>query len=374
MLGLLAMTRLLVLLFVMLMGCGPVGAGLDAGFPLEETDGGTVDAGADAGASPDAGSTPDAGLADAGPTEAARIAAATQTAMTNPACSLTALPEGFYWEIGDRDGLRASGTVTGSNTPTATQVVAIASASKWVYSTWVLQKRGLFRQSDVPFLNFTSGTVFPASKASKEVLCGGGETVAECAADAVQVPSAVGRFFYSAGHFQHHAATVMGIGSMNGTQLTTEIASTIGTFDFRYLQTNLAGGLNASASGYAAFLRRMLRGEYLMAEHLGFEKICASSACTAGAVASPAPPAEAWNYSLGHWVEDDPATGDHAFSSAGALGFYPWIDQTKTWYGIIARRADSTGGNQGFASLRCGRLIRQAWVTGVATTSPTPTP
>ena len=159
-----------------------------------------------------------------------------------------------------------------------------------------------------------------------------------------------------------------------GAALTSEITSQVGSFDFTYLQTNLAGGLNASASGYAGFLRRMLRGEFVMSSQLGSRKVCASSACTAGEVLSPAPPDEAWNYSLGHWVEDDPKVGDHAFSSAGALGFYPWIDSTKTWYGIVARRATSAAGQEGVKSMDCGRLIRQAWVTGVQVTGTTPTP
>ena len=308
-----------------------------------------------------------------GPADQDRINAATQTANTNPACSSSAMPEGFYWEIGDTNGSRASGSVSGTDTPTASQVIAIASSSKWIYSTYVLQKVGSVRASDVPFLQFTSGYVFPPLKATKEAFCGLTETVGECAADVVQSSSAIGNFFYSAGHFQYHAANVMRLGSLGAPALTTEISSQVGAFGFTYLQTNLAGGLNASASGYASFLRRMLRGEYVMSSHLGSNKVCGSAACAAGLVLSPAPPNEAWNYSMGHWVEDDPVVGDHAFSSAGALGFYPWIDSTKTWYGVLARRAANPGGNQGVVSLNCGRLIRQAWVTGVTVTSTTPT-
>lgn len=354
--------RVLAVSFVVLMACGPAVPALDGG--SEEADSGApnLDAGLDA------------GIADAGPTEAARIAAATQTANTNPACSLTTLPEGFYWEIGDRSGLRASGSVTGSNTPMPTQVIAIASASKWLYSTYVLQKVGSVRPSDVPFLNFTSGTVFPPAMGTKELTCAAGETVAECAASAVERPNAVGKFFYSAGHFQKHAATVMNLGAMNGPALTTELDSVLGLGDLRYLQTNLAGGANTSARGYATFLRRLLNDGFVMSANLGAQKVCASEACVAGAVASPAPPNEGFTYSLGHWVEDDATVGDHAFSSAGALGFYPWVDASKTWYGLVARRAPSAGGDQGIASLKCGRLIRQAWLTGVPTMSLTPTP
>lgn len=297
--------------------------------------------------------------------------AATQTAQTNPACSITALPEGFYWEIGDASGALASGSVAGNNTPTATQRIAVASASKWVYSTYVLQKVGSLRESDVPFLNFTSGYISPFSS---EATCGFMESVGDCAAGTMQRPNAVDEFFYSAGHFQYHGATLMGLGSMRAAALTTEISSTLEAPNFLYVQTNLAGGLNASAADYAAFLRRMLNNGYVMASHLGTRKVCASAACAAGAVLSPAPPQEAWNYSLGHWVEDDPQLGDGAMSSAGALGFYPWMDASRTWYGVLSRRAAETGGNQGFVSVACGRLIRQAWVTGVTVTQATPTP
>lgn len=308
------------------------------------------------------------------PTQQERIDAATKTANNNAACNKSALPEGFYWEIGDANNKLASGSVAGSNTPTGTQVIAIASSSKWIYSTYVLQKIGSVRQSDVPFLHFTSGYVFPVSNPAGEALCQPLDTVAECAAPVTLSQAAQNNFYYSAGHFQYHAANTMGLGAMGAVALTTEITSQVGTFDFVYLQTNLAGGLNASANGYAGFLRRMLRGEFTMAAQLGSNKVCASAACTAGQVLSPAPQDEAWNYSLGHWVEDDPKVGDHAFSSAGALGFYPWIDATKTWYGILARRAPAVSGNEGVVSLRCGRLIRQAWVTGVEATSTTPTP
>ena len=78
------------------------------------------------------------------------------------------------------------------------------------------------------------------------------------------------------------------------------------------------------------------------------------------AVFTPSPRGEQWHYSVGHWVEDDPTVGDGAFSSPGAFGFYPWIDAGKTWYGVLATL--NVGG--AIDSVRCGRLIRKAWLTG----------
>lgn len=319
--------------------------------------------------SPDAPDAPTDPPPDDEPTVQQRIDAATETAANHPACSVTELPEGFYWEIGDRDGVRASGAITGSNTPTATTVIPVASASKWVYATYVLEKRGRVLEEDVPYLRQTSGWTMSAADA----LCLG-KTVGECGANATLDDTLVGRFNYGPGHFLRHAADVMNLASMRALALTNEIKAQLGASDFRYTQTNVAGALQASASGYASFLRAMLRGEFVMSGELGAQKVCASAVCSGEAELSPAPPDEAWSYSLGHWVEDDPQRGDYAFSSAGALGFYPWIDGSKTWYGVLARRAALPSAEQGIRSIRCGRVIRQAWLTGVAVTTATPSP
>ena len=96
------------------------------------------------------------------PSDAQRLAAATATAKsTSNACAAIAP---FYWEIGDRNARLASdsvaGTGTGSSTRvyTASTVLAIASASKWLYAGYVAQKRaGALSASDIQFLNFRSG-------------------------------------------------------------------------------------------------------------------------------------------------------------------------------------------------------------------------
>lgn len=303
------------------------------------------------------------------PADSARVAAASQTASTHPDCAVSKIGP-FYWEIGDANGARGGGPV-GAGAPGAGSSFSIASASKWVYSAYVLQKVGV-RQQDTPFLNFTSGYtefVLPVCQVT--------DTVGSCLErNDGQDPATIGKFFYGSGHMQHHAAVAMGLGDMDSLELTAEVSRTLGDFGMLYSQPQLAGGLVGSASGYAMFLRRILRGELTIGASLGADKVCASPGNCSSAIASPVPDTERWNYSLGHWVEDDPSVGDHAFSSPGALGFYPWIDSTKTWYGILSRRSElvSESGQPGYNSAVCGRLIRQAWVTGVAVTSGPPTP
>jgi hypothetical protein len=76
---------------------------------------------------------------------------------------------------------------------------------------------------------------------------------------------------------------------------------------------------------------------------------------------------EAWHYSLGHWIEDDPATTprmNFAYSSPGLFGFYPWVDTDRKLYGILSRQAGNiVEQNAGYVSAQCGRLLRLAWKT-----------
>lgn len=297
------------------------------------------------------------------------MAAATATANSNPNCAETVLGS-FYWEIGDKDGKQVSGavgTLIGAST-----TMNIASASKWLYSSYVLQKVGVVRTQDVPFLNFTSGY----SNFGAPLCQGDSVTVGSCLSGHDNfVPTSEGKFDYDSGHMQHHAAIIMkGLVDKNNVALTTELRDTTGVSGFTYAQVLLAGGLVASANDYSGFLRRILNNQLVMASALGTNPVCTNPATCDKAVHSPIPN-EDWHYSLGHWVEDAHGIGDGAFSSAGAFGFYPWLDSTKTHYGILARLSPVAELNAGYHSAQCGRLIRQAYRTGVAvTTATTPTP
>ena len=54
--------------------------------------------------------------------------------------------------------------------------------------------------------------------------------------------------------------------------------------------------------------------------------VCTNNQECATAIYSPFPTTESPSYSTGHWVEDA-ITGDGAYASAGAFGFYPWASQ-----------------------------------------------
>lgn len=268
----------------------------------------------------------------------------------------------FYWEIGDKAGVLASGSVTPAGSTTsyqATTVMSVASASKWIYAAYYIQRRaGALSDEDVKLLNFRSGyTSFG--------ICQRADTVDTCLARGTNGDHSAetdGFFYYDGGHMQKHAS-LNGLGDMDNAALSAEVSSQLGDdIAFSYTQPQPAGGGVTSAAGYARFLRKVLAGDLVMRGLLGSNPVCTNPRTCPTALATPTPGDFSGHYSLGHWVEDDPATGDGTFSSAGAFGFYPWINSTRTYYGIVARLAAAAGA--GFDSLSCGRLIRMAWTTG----------
>jgi hypothetical protein len=313
------------------------------------------------------GGSDDAPTNPTAPNTAARSAAAASTAQNNAAC-VAIRP--FYWEIGDRNERLASASVNqpgNGTTYNADTVMAIASASKWLYGAYVAERRsGMLTAQDIQFLTFTSGYTSLAAIGD----CLAGDTVGACVArgDNNTVTAAhVGSFYYNGGHMQKHASLAapgMDLGAMDNAALAAEMRRLLGSeINLSYSQPQLAGGVRTSATDYARFLRKLLDNQLRLGALLGSNKVCTNPATCATASNTPITNGLNWNYSIGHWVEDDATRSDGAFSSAGAFGFYPWVDVSKTWYGIVAR-SNALGG--GADSSECGALIRKAWVTGTA--------
>jgi hypothetical protein len=298
---------------------------------------------------------------------ATRTAAATQTANNNALCNAI---RPFYWEIGDVSGRLASasvGTQSNGEPWRASDTMRIASASKWLYAAYAAQRQAtLDPVSDVPFLNFTSGY----SNMDDLVDCFSPNTLAECHNGTRNAAEAAGGVFhYNADHFQTHAIN-NGLGNLDAAGLGAEIRRVIGPeLDLEYTAPQLAGGARTNATSYAAFLRKLLGPSpaLRLGSQLGSHAVCTQdgNGCTAS---DPSVLPTRWHYSLGHWVEDDPAVmpaSNYAYSSGGAFGFYPWVNLARDLYGVVSREDISLGG-EGYSSGQCGAVIRQAWLTGQA--------
>lgn len=286
---------------------------------------------------------------------AAAAGSAAETAQGAASCR--ALGD-FYWEIGNARGVLASGQV--GDDYSANKEIQLASASKFVWGAYVLEKIGKGQtpsQEQVDFLEMKSGYT-----AFNPLFCLLSRSVGSCMdarSNSERENRNVGKFFYGGGHDQRMAAS-MGFGRFSADQLTGEVMGLIGSdLDLRYKRPQPAGGMEGTPAAYGGFLRKILSGELRMKEFLGYQPVCAYPGGDCPTALS-SPVKERWHYSLNHWVEDDPKTGDGAFSSPGLMGFYPWISADKTTYGLVARQTLSKSAY--WDSVECGRDIRAAWM------------
>jgi hypothetical protein len=299
-----------------------------------------------------------------------RITAASTTAHSQRAC-IAARP--FYWEIGDRQALLASGT-EGAPLPTASTTLPISTASEWIFGAYVVQARGAkLSAQDVQALTMRSG--YTNLQFERCVQRAPGKVRPDSVRDCFHSGHLTGgnnadyraaqldKFFYNGGHFQQWGVNDPRLTNLNAAALTAVIGAQVGTATaFSYDAPALDAGIRTTASAYAGFLRRILAGELLIHDLLGADAVCTNPSRCRTALNTPLPQTEDWHYSLGHWVEDDPRVGDGAFSDPGLHGFYPWIDAGKTYYGIVARASAAPGAH--VVSMQCGRSIRKAWLTG----------
>jgi hypothetical protein len=282
----------------------------------------------------------------------------------------------FYWEVGDQSGAAAGGS-RGWFVPAASTLIPVASGSKLLFAAYVVQYRGgaaNLSPAEVGYLRMQQGyTKGPCVRGLNVLSCFdqlGGST--QTAAD-------IGKFYYSGGQMQ--ALASLGLDQVLRSDTDTELAGAISSGlglpanTLSYIAPSVSGQAAMSASAYGAFLRRILSGDLLMSQALGADPVCTSTAtdsagapvCPSAVSAPAAPDNQVWQYSLGHWVEKDPLTGagDGAYNSIGEFGFYPWIDATRTYYGIVARAwALSPLAYQN--AVLCGQAIRKALINGVA--------
>lgn len=284
-----------------------------------------------------------------------RITAAHTAARTAEECKII---QPFYYELGNKSHALLGDSI-GVDAPEALTEMDVASASKWIMGAYTVEKlRGQLSPAQIRLLNFSSGY-------DQFTKCGQSLTVEDCQKSGTngnQTIKNIGRFNYNGGH-QQKLGVVMGLGALDDISLGHEMSSVLG-INIKYFSPQLAGAVETSANEYAKFLRSIMNNELFIGRMLGKHAICASPAfCPQNAIGSPIASDLDYDYSLSHWVENDAKKGDGAFSSAGAFGFYPWVDKNKSFYGIIARKNLSAGAGQ--KSMLCGQKIRKAFMNPV---------
>ncbi|RKH46127.1 hypothetical protein D7X12_06145 [Corallococcus sicarius] len=308
-------------------------------------------------------------LGDAPPgTSRAALTVYEQAALDTAQDSASCTPLGnFYWELGNGAG-PLHGLTRGSGV-SATTVMPIASASKWLYAGAYVQAKGYanLTPDEKKRLNFTSGYIDEHSN-----LCGdAGTTVSDCYGPAYKNvsyrPLQNGRFFYNGGHMQKLALD--DIGARSGTGLVSvmdwlnnRLGTTLPESDS---DVATAGGFTGSAAHYRVFLMKLLNNQYELSSRLTVDSV---PAWEGGPNVSSTP----WTggpayYGLGHWIEGETVNGVWTVtghSSPGAFGFYPWVNAARTQYMLLARHRQF-GGGEGEKSRVCAQAIRKAYESGV---------
>ncbi|MCP3101110.1 hypothetical protein LZ198_19735 [Myxococcus sp. K15C18031901] len=306
------------------------------------------------------------------------VEAATETAASTQNICREVRP--FYWEMGTAEG-KVVGVSVGLLAPTATRPMNVASASKWLYGAYVAQVLdGQLRVDvDVPFLTFISTT--PRLAAGRSSECRKGRsTVHGCNLSGdilgplgLYLPRSPKQFVYQPGHLEAHADYAMGLGAATVRELEEALEGRLHV-DLSFTSVNVAGGVRMAPGEYAKFLRGLMTGSLKLGGLLGTSSVCATAAC-GNTGDSPWFLEEPAHYSLAHWVEpDEGPEWSGGFSSAGLLGFYPWISKDRSTYLVVASEhllgavtqrvstpLDETPSGR---AVLCGRLIKKAYFTG----------
>lgn len=164
---------------------------------------------------------------------AAATVAAKNAANTDPMCTTDKLGD-FYWEIGNAsDNAPIVYSSQGTGSVNSSSYFNIASASKWIFGAYVLEKKGIDQVRGISALKdglrFMSGyTGF------NEDACIGKQNVTACYIAGMNGktgqanPDTVNKFDYDSGHDQKLANVDLGLANFTAAQLDAEYQNTIG--------------------------------------------------------------------------------------------------------------------------------------------------
>ncbi len=278
------------------------------------------------------------------------------------------------------------------------KVLALASASKWLSAliTLTLAEEGVLDLADSPADHLAWWTDDPNDGRSDVTLeqllsftsgFSGGPSEVPCVGEATTTLDACARtihdtlFTYEPGSTFHYGPAHLQIAAAMATSTTGDrwnrlfrdrIGAPLGLalstgFALPSLENpRAAGGGTGSAADYAAVLTALAAGELLdpatvermSADHTGDGVVLAF-------VPDAAAVARTWHYALGCWRECD---GDEyteacdepgVLSSPGAFGFYPWWDQARGTWGVLATQL--VGGDDDRTPPEITVPLGQAW-------------
>lgn len=275
--------------------------------------------------------------------------------------------DSFIWEVGDAENVITRDFSLKGTPPSAKGLISLHEISAFIFATYAAQmKDGSFTPEEINDLTLRSGYTAPLSQN-----CRAATTVSSCFSNLSHARSTDGAFYYGPGSVQKMAVD-LGLGTFRDGDLRDEYSSAIGApaTHFQFETMRIMDGLRMTPNNLSRFMRHLLSGNLKMSGMLGQHAVCLDpSECQVPVTYAPAPRNR--DYSLGHWVEKNPTTGEvEAFSMAGKSGIYAWITADRKYYGYMIPH--DNGANRSMDGISCGRAMYRAVIRGTQNRSGTP--
>ena len=273
--------------------------------------------------------------------------------------------DSFIWEVGDTEKVITRDFSLKGAPPSEKALVPLHEVSAFIFATYAAQMtQGNFTPAQINDLTMRSGYTAPMSQN-----CRAATSFGSCFRNMSETRGAEGTFFYGPAPLKKMAVD-MGLGTFRDGDLRDEYSSALGApaTHFQFETTRILDGLRMSPNNLSRFIRHLLSGNLKMNDMLGQHAVCLDpSQCQAPVTYAPAPRNR--DYSLGHWVEKNPATGEtEAFSMAGKSGIYVWISGDRKYYGYMIPRDD--GINRSMDGIACGRAMMRTVMRATQTSAP----
>jgi len=278
--------------------------------------------------------------------------------------------DSFIWEVGDADKTITRDFSLMGAPPSDSRLVPLHEVSAFVFAAYAAQRlKGEFTPEQIEALTMRSGFNAPLSQS-----CNIATTVGSCFGNLGGLKGktgAAGQFYYGPAHLQKMAMD-LDLGTFRDGDMRDEYSSELGApaTHFQFETMRILDGLRMTPDNLSKFLRSLLSGNFHLSSQLGREAVCLDPAACPGNVLY-APPPRNRDYSLGHWVEKNPHTGEvEAYSAVGKSGIYVWITADKKYYGYMIPNDDGT--NRTLDGISCGRTMYRAVLRATRNAPATP--
>lgn len=275
----------------------------------------------------------------------------------------------YIWEVGDAEKIITRDYGLFGTPPSPTDFVPLYDVSAFIFASYLAERTGgKLDDAQISALTMRDGYNAPLSQG-----CNISTSVGSCFGNMGGHKSRTGKdgeFYYGPGHIQQ-LAMQLELGTYRDGDMRDEYGGQLRapSIHFVFNSLRLFDGLHMRPENLSKFLRAVVGGKLKIGALLGTHAVCLDPQKCPDTPVLYAPAPRTRDYSLGHWVEKNPDTGEvEAYSMTGKNGLYVWISADKKHYGYVIPLDD--GINRSSAGIGCGRAMYKAVLRGTQKAAP----